>query len=178
MDKNINLVTGKSFDLEKQLKRIRILRVLSILSLVLVLSISLILFLITFFLPISSVKQDEQQTLSNISVLHKKLVSYFLIKDRIDNISEIIDSRKNYGVVSAAILQKVPQELNVETLSIDDKTLTLVVTGTSLTSMNQVIDDLIAMSNTKKLITNLLIENLVLNTQAGKYSLSLQADVF
>lgn len=177
MDKNINLVTGKSFDLEKQQKRIKIAKVVAIFSLTVVVLISLILFLITFFLPISSVKKTEQETLTNISLLHKKLVSFYLVKDRIDNIATTIDKRENYGIVSSAVLQKVPSQLSIETLSIDDKILTVVVTGTSLIPINQVIDDLVVMSNQKKLIKNLLIQSLSLSAQTGRYSLSLQADV-
>jgi hypothetical protein len=160
MNSSINLIGGKRFDLEEQLRKIKIAKIIAIFSLSSVALISLILFLITFFLPISSVKKDQQQTLTNLSLLHKKLISYFLVKDRIDNISQIIDKRKNYGTVSAAVLQKVPLELNIETLSIEDKTLTLVLE-----------------SNKKKLIENLLIESLTLSSQTGKYSLTLQADV-
>lgn len=177
MDKNINLVTGKSFDLEKQQKRTKIAKIVAIFSLATTVLISLVIFLITFFLPISSVKQSEQETLTNISALHKRLVSFYLVKDRIDNIFVIIDKRQNFGVVSSAVLGKVPQDLSVETLSIQDKTLTLVVSGTSLMPINQVIDDLVVMSNQKKLIGNLMIESLVLSAQTGRYSLSVQADV-
>lgn len=177
MDRSINLIGGKTFDVDRELRRLRILKTFSIVSIVLVALIAIVLFLITLLLPISAVKQDEQQTLTNISLLHKKLVNYFLVSDRINNISQIIAKRKTYGSVSSAILKKVPQELSVDTLSIEDNTLTIVLTGSSLLSVNKAIDDMVLMANDKKIIKNLLIESLVLNSSVGKYSLSMKADI-
>lgn len=177
MDKNINLVVGRTFDIEKQLRRVRIIKIIAIGTLIAVLITSLVFFLITIFLPTSSIKKSQQETLTNISLLHKKLVSYSLVNDRISNISTIINHRKNYGEVSSAVLNKIPPELNVDTLSIDDNILTIVVTGTSLKPVNQVIEDMIVMANNNKLIKNLLIESLTLSSQTGRYSLSIQADI-
>lgn len=174
---SINLVSNKILQLENEQKRLRLFKMVAIASLVLAASSSLILFIITLALPISSVKKTQEQTLSNISVLHEKLVKYALINDRVKNISEIMSNRKNYASLANTIFGKLPQELSVETMILEDKTFTLSVSGNSLIPVNDFIDDMVEIGDSGKIIKNLTIQSLVLNSGNGKYILSMEADV-
>lgn len=176
MSNNINLVTGKTFDLEKQLKRIRILRITAIASLAIVSLISIALFIITVTLPISSVKKDQEQTVANIALLHKKLVTYSLINERIKNISGIISARKNYGKTSDIILSKLSPDLTIDSLAIEKNTLTIGISGQSLITINKFIDDILDLSNGGKTIKNLVVQSLLLNSGNEKFTLNMQAD--
>ncbi len=172
----INLIAGKTFSLEKRIKEVKIFRVIAIISLVIVSLISIILFIITITLPISTVKNEQEQTLSSISVLHNKLASYSLVVDRVQNIKAVISTRKYYGKTLDEILKNVPPSLAVGTMTLDAGEIKMIVTGSSLQDVNLLINNLITLNNGKKFIKNLIINSLSLNAQGGTVSLSFQAD--
>ncbi|HYM64971.1 MAG TPA: hypothetical protein VES68_00580 [Candidatus Sulfotelmatobacter sp.] len=177
MSSEINLVTGKTFSLEKRLKQTKILRIIAIVCLVLVSLASIVLFLITVTLPISSVKKDEEQTISSLSLLHKKHASYALVSDRITNIKAISSSKKDYARTINEILKNVPETLSVDSMIVDSGKIEISFNGSSLLDMDKLINNLIAFNNSKKYIKNLLIESLVLNSRSSKVTLLLQADI-
>lgn len=174
---DINLVSGRAYQLEKELKRLKVLRVAAVVSLVSVSLISVLLFLVTLLLPISSVKKDQEKTLSSIAFLREKLRKYSLINDRIKNISEISQKRKNYSTITNTMIDKVPPDLSVDVLAIEDGTIAISVGGVSLIPINEYIDTIIEIGDKKQGIKNLTVESLVLNNNTGKYILTLQADV-
>lgn len=178
MSDSINLVSGKSYQLEKKLKRLKIIRITAVTSLVFVSLISILLFIITIILPTSSVKKEQQQTLSNIGVLHNKLIKYSLIKDRIKNISDIMKKRKNYSLISNSLLSKAPSDLLIDALSIEDGTVIITVSAASLISINKFIDDIIILGDKGKVIKNVSIQNLILNINTKNYALTMKADIF
>ncbi len=177
MSEGINLVSSKDNKLEKQLFRLKILRVLAIISLVTIASVSVVVFIVNFTLPLESVKKDKQTTLSDISFLHKKLVKYYLINDRVKNISDLISKRKDYSKSSSVVLGKVTQDLTVDSLEVEENMINISVSGVSLIPMNQLIDDTIKLSDEGKSIKNLTIQSLVLNARSQRYTLTLQADI-
>ena len=177
MSNEINLITGKTFSLEKRLKQVKILRITAVLSLVLISLISIILFIITITIPISSVKKDEAQTISSLSQLHQKHTSYALVVDRITNIKSLSLSRRDYAKSVNEIFKRIPQSLNIESLSIDSGKIEMGINGSSLLDLDKLINDLIVLNNDKKVIKNLLIESLVLNSANSRVTILLQADI-
>ncbi len=177
MSNEINLVTGTTFSLEKRIKQTKLLRIIAIISLVIVSLTSIVLFLITISLPIVSVKKDQQQAISGLTLLHKKHTSYSLVLNRITNIKSIVVSRKDYAKTLNEIIKQVPGSLDVESMSVDSGKIEIGITGSSLQDINKLINDLISLNNNKKYIKNLLIESLVLNAQNAKVTLSFQADM-
>jgi hypothetical protein len=177
MSNDINLVSGKAYEFEKELKRLKIIRVAAIVSLVTVSLISILLFLITLLLPISSVKKDQEKTISSIALLRQKLTKYSLINDRVKNISEITKQRKNYSIITNKLLSKVPADLSVDILTIEDGAISISVGGVSLVPINEYINSIVELGDKKDGISGLVVESLVLNNNTGKYILTLQADI-
>ncbi len=176
MSSDINLVSGKAYQLEKELKRLKILRIIAVLALVSVSAISILLFLVTLLLPISSVKKDQEKTMSNTVLLREKLVKYYLINDRIKNISQISKERKNYSIIANTLIEKTPANLSVDILTIENGTITISTGGISLIPINEYIDSVIEIGDKKQGIKNLTVESLLFDT-TGRYVLTLQADV-
>jgi Tfp pilus assembly protein PilN len=176
---DINLVSGKSFDIERELRRLKYLRISALGLLLVVALISIVFFIITITLPISSVKKEQQQALTGISQLHNKLVAYSLISERLTNISKITLSRKNFPQMTSKILETIPQYVAVDSLSFEANVFTLSVTSDSLIPLNILINDMISLSNKEKeqIIKNLIIKNLSFDAKSGKYSLNFQADM-
>lgn len=177
MSNDINLVSGKAYELEKELKRLKALRIAAVVSLISVSLISVLLFVITILLPISSVKRDQEKTISSIALLREKLSKYSLINDRVKNISEITKQRKNYSTITNLLIDKVPTDLSVDILTIEDGVVTISVGGVSLIPVNEYINTVIALGDKKQGISGLVVESLVLNNNTGKYILTLQADI-
>ncbi len=174
---DINLVSGRSLDIEKQAKRLKLLRIFAILSLLIVALVSIFFFIFTVSLPINSVKQNEQQTLSNISGLHKRLASYVLIKDRLTSIQSLIQKRTNYPQVVNTIISMVDPQLTVQSFDIEAGSITITITGGSLTPINQFINDMLNLANNGKLIKNLSIQSLSFSGAVNKYTLVMQSDL-
>ena len=176
MSSDINLVSGKAYQLEKELKRLKLLRIIAVLALVTVSTISILLFLVTLLLPISSVKKDQEKTMSNTALLREKLIKYYLINDRIKNISQISKERKNYSTIANTLMDKVPADLSVDILTIENGTITISIGGISLIPINEYINSIIEIGDKRQGIKNLTVESLLFNN-TGKYVLTLQADV-
>lgn len=176
MISDINLVSSKTHQLEKELKRLKALRITAVGSLAVVALVSVLLFVITITLPIPSVKKDQEQTFSNISSLHEKLVKYALINDRVNNIAGVIKSRKNYAKLASVILGKLPADLSVDSMTIDGGTFTLVISGGSLTPIDDFIESVRVLGDKENIIKNLVVQSLVANAGTGKYILTLHAD--
>jgi competence protein ComGC len=174
---SINLVSTNVVGLEKELKRLKIFRVVAAICLIIVSSLSVLAFVLNITLPIESVKKQQQGTLAEISLFHKKLTQYTLLSDRVKNISNIISKRENYVPQANAIFGKIPSDATIDEFNIQAGKITLGVSSTSLLSINKVIDDIVAFGAKGEIIKNVIIQGLTLSVESGRYSLSIQADV-
>lgn len=177
MNNGINIVSNKNSQIEKELRILNILRFTAVSMLITVALVSIIIFVISVQIPLSDLRQQENSTISQISQLHKKLATYYLIKDRVNNINTLMSTRKDYTKSLNPILAKISSDLTVDDLEVEADVITLTVSGNSLVSINVIIDDLIASSDSKKYINNLIINSLNLNTSAGKYSVTFEASL-
>jgi competence protein ComGC len=177
MNENINLISNQNVALEKELRRLKRFRLISIVCLVVVLAASILIFVLNFTLPLDSVKKEQTATASNISLLHKKLVTYTLITDRVKNISNIISQRGNYIPQVNDILGKVPTDVSVDGLGIDPGKITISISSTSLISINKFIDDMVSLGTQGKVIKDIVIQGLSLDVGNNKYVLNMKASL-
>jgi hypothetical protein len=177
MSNSINLVSPKNEQLDKEQKRLRIARIIAFVGMALVVVIAVLVFVVNLTLPISSIKQNEQTTLNNIAALHKKLTQYSLVVDRVNHLTNIIAQRKNIPDITDTLSAVVPSDLTINSMQVDSKKVTLIVSGTSLVSMNKFIDDVIMLGEQKKVISNISMQQLSLDVKSGSYSVSVQADI-
>lgn len=177
MSNDINLVSGKSLDVDKQFKNLKILRYVALTSLLIVAIVSGVFFILTLFLPLNSVKKEQEQTLLGISALHKKLVNSAFISDRITNINGLIKKRKNYPYILEGVFKKIPDDLYIEEIEIFNKRFKLNITGKSLLSLNQYIDYLIKYSSNSVKIKNLEVEGLVYEPNLKQFTITFKTEV-
>ena len=173
-DKNINLVSGENEQAKSEKKKLKKVRLIAFFSLIIVALFSVIVFLINITLPIQSVIQDQKVTSDSIFLLHGKLVKLYLIKDRVNNLSAILLQRKDYIAPVDKIFALLPSDLSVDGLVLDKNILTLTISGNSLSSINEFIDAVVTLGANKKLISDIGIQGIKLDSSAGNYSLSLQ----
>ena len=177
MNNGINIVSNKNSQIERELRILNILRFTAVSMLVTIALSSIIIFVVSVQIPLSALRQEENSTIAQISQLHKKLATYYLIKDRINNINALMSTRKDYTKSLKPILAMVSGDLTVDDLDVEEDVITLTVSGNSLVGINTIINDLIASSESKKYISNVTISSLNLNTTAGRYSVTFEADL-
>jgi hypothetical protein len=174
---DINLVSTDANRLEKRLHHLKLAKMIAFFCLFVVAGISVIVFLVNFTLPIKTVQQDQEQTLSNISSLSQKMGKYYLINDRTTALSDIIVKRNDYITLTNLLLAKLPKELSVTTFNVENNKLEFTVSSTTLVPVRDYIEYVLAINN-PKIIRNIRNEGIVLTAVEGKYSLSFKADVF
>jgi hypothetical protein len=177
MSNGINLVSPKNEQLDKEQDRLRVARILAFTVMAIVAAVAVLVFVINLTLPINLIKQEQATTLSNISAVHKKLVQYSLVEDRVNHLSNIIQQRKQIPDTTDDFLAVIPQELSINSMQVNVRKVSLIVSGASLISMNKFIDDVTMLSSEKKVIQNIVVQQLSLDVKSGQYSISVQADI-
>ena len=172
MNSSINLVSIKNDEVEKEERRLKIVRIIAAACLIIVALFSVLIFVINFTLPLEAVKKNQQLELSNISSMHQKLAKYVLLNDRISNISDLISKRKNYASLINSVYSKLPQGLSVEALDVETQQLSLGISGSSLLQLNDFINNLILLKDKDKIIKNINIQSLTFRPVDGTYLLT------
>src|ERR1035437_38534 len=177
MSSSINLVSPKNEQLSKEQNRLKVVRILALLVMFFVAIIAILVFIINLTLPINSIKQNEATTLANIATFHKKLVQYTLVKDRVTHLSNIISKRQKLPDSINSILNAIPGDLSVGSMQFSATKISLVINGSSLISMNKLIDNIIILDKSKNILTNIVMQQLSSDVKSGQYSISIQADL-
>jgi hypothetical protein len=177
MDGSINLVSPKNEQLEKEQGRLRIVRIAALAIMVMVAGIAVLVFIINLTLPLNSIKHKEDTALSNISVLHKKLAGYYLVEDRVNNLSNVISKRQKLPDIADALLAIIPSDLSVGSMQVNAKSISIDISGSSLVSMNKLIDNAILLGQQQKLIKDIVMQQLSLDVKDNYYAISIQADI-
>ena len=173
---SINLVSTKNEQVNRELKILLFTRVIAVTLLITVATVSIIAFFLAATNPLSKIKQDENNTIASIASLHDKLTSYYLIKDRINNITNLEISRKDYTSAIDLLLSQVGSEMQITRFSVEKNIITLEVSSSSLVPLNQTIDNVLEFSRQGKVIKNVKLSSLNLNAITGQYSLVLEAE--
>ncbi len=177
MSNSINLVSSKNEQLEKELKILKIIRVTAVSMLITIAVISITAFIVSTQIPLSQIKQEEEQTLTSISALHDKLTTYYLVKDRINNIGNLIKIRENYIMPIDTVLDKINSQLSISAFSLEKDKLTISLNASSLVPINETISAIYDLGKEGKVITDVKLTSLGLDTQAGRYIVTIQAKI-
>ncbi len=174
MSNDINLVSNKDAAFLKAEKRLKQIKVVAVISLVVVALISVLIFIINSQTSLASIKKDENSTLQSISYLNKKAAKLAIINNRLEDISDILQKRKNYTGAINALLQLMPPGVSTTALELNKNDVVLVVNSSSLLSIDKFLNSIIDLSSKKQVISSVIIESLVVNNKTGIYSLSIK----
>ncbi len=174
MSNDINLVSNKDEASLKEKRRLRQVRVIAVVSLVVVALASVLIFIINSQTSLSSIKKDENSTLANISYLNKKAAKLAIVNERLKNISDILQKRKNYTSAINTLLQLMPPGVYTATLELDKNDVFLVANSNSLLSIDKLLNGVIDLSSKKQVIGSVRIESLTVNVKTGNYSISIK----
>ncbi len=178
MSSDINLLSNINPDLLKRKKGLRIVRMVSALSLAFVAIASIIIFILNSTAPLFSIKKEQDLTLQKISLLKDRQAKIAIINNRILGITEIIKKRSSYYKVINTILERIPNEISIQSLRVDKKTLALTLTSNSLQPIQDFINNLISMAKKKELINTITLDSLTLSEKNSSYFVSIKANLY
>ena len=177
MVNDINLVSNKDESTLKQKKQLRFVRITAVVSLAIVFLFSVLIFVISSMIGLSSIKNSENSALNSISFLHKKEAELAIVNNRLQDITTILQNRKNYTSEINSLLQIIPSGAYVNSIEINKDSLTLVIVSNSLLPINSFLNSLTGFAQKNQLVKDVIIENLSINGKTGLYSLSIQATI-
>ncbi|HZJ18552.1 MAG TPA: hypothetical protein VFD45_02965 [Patescibacteria group bacterium] len=177
MNSNINLLQQKDDQLIKKQKRLKILKLIAGILLATVALFSIIIFILNTKFSVTSIKNEQNSVINSISALKAKAAKMILVNDRIKGTSEILKKRKDYTSLIQKVLNSVPGEAKTAGLDINKDSLNMSVSSNSLLSIDTYLENMIKLSQEKKLIKNLVIKGINVNFKNGEFILSVNATI-
>lgn len=177
MSSDINLLLSKDEQEIKKLHRVKTLNFAAVMTLIGVGLISLFIFILIQAINFPSIKKEQDDVLRKISQLKNIEAKLFIRDNRINNIAEIFDKRKDLSKVTSAFLAKIPIRLFVESLEVDDKIVSMTASSTSLSSIGEFINNLTDMVRKKEMIKSLTINTLVFDETKNSYQVVVKSDL-
>lgn len=177
MNTTINLVVPKGKEFFEQQRKTKIVNVAAISFPILVGIISLILFLATQAInPVSIIKQQDE-IVSKIAKLQDRKIKLFIVNERLSNIDGLLKGRRNFADNISTFLSRMPAEVLLDNLEIDNKQILVTVSSDSLLSIDEFINNLILMVEKKEVIHSLFLDSLTFEAGKNSYLLSLKSEL-
>lgn len=181
MPHDINFLTAIKKEKAEKKKLLLIVRIVAVCYLILIGLLSALAFYLGSTVSLDTAKKKEASFLNTIAPLKETEAKLLLIKDRIANISEILKRREevvgkekakkaSYEKIIASFKGKIPQEIVVNTLNVDETKVVLKLSSDSLSLIDGLIDGLTTLRQ-DKIISSLLLESLSLNKDTSTYSI-------
>lgn len=175
MNANINLILPKDKDfLEKQRKG-KIVNAIAIIFPIIIGAISLVIFLFTQAMNPVAIRKQQAEITNKISQLQSKKIKLSIVKDRLDNIDELLKKRVNFAENISRLLSETPSELALVNLEIDRNEAILTFNSASLKSIDQFINNLIVMAEKKEVISSLSLDSLIFYGNDNNYLVALRS---
>lgn len=170
---DINLISVPKVSRDKQ-QRLRSVRIIAFGLLGLVGSVSVILFVINLSSPISKIKAQQNQILSQITTQQDKAAKLNVVKERVTTISNIFSTRTDYIDSLKLILSKKPDDLKLISLETNKESINMTVNSNSLLTINNFLNTVIDTGKSDKKIKSVLLDSLAVNQSLGVYALSIK----
>lgn len=177
MSTDINLLLRKDDESVRRLRKVKILNFAAVMSLMGIGIISLVIFLLIKTVNTPSIQKEQDEILQKISQLQDKKAKIFIVNDRINNITEILEKRRDLSKVANAFLAKTPNKLLIENLEIDDRVISLTAKSTSLSAIGEFINSVTDMVRKKEMISSLTLNSLVFDEINNSYSMSIKSEL-
>lgn len=150
-----------------------ILQRISFIGLVVIVFISLTLFAMSFDTTLPKLKQQENESLAKLTLMHGKSVKILLVKNRLATIGTVLKQRTSYEALLAQISKLIPASTSVDAMDIGNGTIAFTISSSSLSDLSDLLDTMTDMANNKQTFTSLHVDDLNLSGQ--KYTVIIKA---
>lgn len=138
---------------------------------------SLLLFILTLSPALPSLKQQENNVMTNLSFTQGKVAKYLLVKNRLTLITGILKNRYPLESVVATLLQQIPDDVSLNALSVSNKTLSMNLSSDSVLSLNTALNNITALMNNNKIIKKMVLQGISANQGSTSYVLTIKGDL-
>lgn len=176
MKTDINLASGVLVESVSKSKTLKILRIAAISSVIFITAISILLFSLINQISPDNVKKQKDKILFSIKFLHDKQAKIAIVNSKIADISKILDNRTNYESEINTFLEKIPNDVSINSFEIDKAKVAITASSDSLSSIDSMLNTFIEMTAKKQIIKSLTIGSLTSDQKSGNYSLSIKAN--
>ena len=176
MKTDINLASGVLVESVSKSKTLKILRIAAISSVIFITAISILLFSLINQISPDNVKKQKDKILFSIKFLHDKQAKIAIVNSKIADISKILDSRTNYESEMNSFLEKIPNDVSMNSLGIDKAKVAITVSSNSLSSIDKMLNSFFEMIAKKQIIKSITIKSISSDPKSSTYSLSIKAD--
>lgn len=175
MNNEINLISSKKQNIEKQEKIVHGFRLIAYGSLTTVALVSVLLFFLNFYSPLAKVTAQEQQTAQALLAQKTKIAKILLLRDRLQHISTIFQQNTLLEKTLTTIVLNIPADVNIDSLGIGKDGIAIIFTSTSLSSINNFMDFMSGEVAKKELFRKVTISSLALDAKTSLYTLTIAA---
>lgn len=177
MNTDINLVSAENKETLQIEKLLFITRILAVVSLFLVLFSAIIIFILNFINPLSSIRNQQNAVLQNLTILKNKSADYALLGNRLQNIFIITSKRTDYTSDFDKIFSLATNGISADAISLTTNKVSFTVSSNSLLVMAGFLDGIFNLQDKKVALKNISIDNLMVNFSNSTYSLSISAQL-
>ena len=174
MSKGINLLGGERRGiLNKNIRNFQILRIIAVSLLFGISGFSIILFLLIALSPLPSLQQQEQNAKQNIAAYHEDMAQLLVISDRIQGGEAILKKRTNYAEPLVVLRQQMPAGLNVTSILVEDKTISLTVISSSLQVLESFLTNMTSITEEQNVFSKVILSKFFFSEGSQSFSLTL-----
>lgn len=173
MSNGINLLVDKNNlrILTPEKDRLKIFRLGAMGVLFLVGASSVALSILIVFSPLPQLSRDEQKARIDLSAFQVDMNKLAFINDRGDSIRKIIAGRPSYDKKLDIIMSKMQMDVALDEVSIAEKKYTLKFSSKNLTSLNELINSLTAITGKGRDFLRVYLTSLVMDSENKKFVL-------
>ncbi len=175
MSTNINLLLHTDEESLRKNKIIKSLNFAAITSLVGVGLVSIVIFILIQVINPSSVRREQENVSRNISQFQGRQAKLFVFSNRVENIDKILKIRKNLPSTINGLFAKIPGQLAVDDLEIDDKSVVITAHSRSLAVIGEFVSNFTDLVRNKEIIKSLTLNSLTLDENLSGYQISIQS---
>ncbi len=172
-NKGINLVVDnrKNKQLAPLKGKLKIMR-LSAMGLLFIVGVSsVILSILIVFSPLPRLQEDEQKAKTNLATYKIEINKIAFINDRGDGIRQILKKRPYYDKKLDVIKNKLPVDVTLDGLTIENKTYTLRFSSNNLASLDQFIDSVVSATGVGKEFLRVYLTSLSVDEDKNRFVL-------
>lgn len=173
MDTEINLLAQKKAQFFSEERVLLITKGLAVGSVVLVLSLSILFFLLSRDPSIVAVQADENQTIAKLTLLQDKTAKYLLIVDRVNKMKAILQKKSTFGTTMTALTKQIPTGSTITNFTLDQQTLSLSLSSSDLSTLGKAMDNFSSLVTSRSVLKSVTIQGLVSDEKSGTYVLSI-----
>lgn len=173
----INLLQQRSKGFFSEERMLLFTRVASVVLVVLVISLSILFFLLSKDPAALQQNADRASTLAQLTLLHSKTAKYLVIVDRTNKINLIEQTKIDLSQTISSLVKEVGAGTTITDFSLDQKTFSLSVSSHDLSALGVVVDSFSNLVATGKIIKDVTIQGIISDEKSQIYVLTLSGDL-